>query len=100
MSSFEKMGYDIRQLKKPIKPLYGFSRKRIKPVGVITLSVSFSTLENPTTVYVTFDVLDMHYSYNAIFGRRLLNIFEDALHSGYLYLKVPTTFGVTSAFSS
>jgi hypothetical protein len=35
--------YDRKQLKEPTKPLYGFSGKRIEPVGVITLPVSFGT---------------------------------------------------------
>jgi hypothetical protein len=48
-----------------MKALYGFSDKRIEPVGVITLLVSFGILQNPRTEYIAFDVIDMHYSYNA-----------------------------------
>jgi hypothetical protein len=40
------------------------------------------------------------YPYNAIFGRGLLNTFEVVLHSAYLCLKVPATFGVITAFGS
>jgi hypothetical protein len=76
LSTFEKMGYDRRQLKEPIKPLYGFGRKRIEPVGVITLPVSFGNPKNPRIEYITFDVVDMHYPYKAIFKRELLNTFE------------------------
>jgi hypothetical protein len=47
--AFEKMGYNLKQLKEPTKPLYGFSGKRIEPVWVITLPVSFSTPQNPHT---------------------------------------------------
>jgi hypothetical protein len=47
LSTFEKMGYDKKQLKDSMKPLYGFSSKRIEPVGVITLLVSFGTTKNP-----------------------------------------------------
>jgi hypothetical protein len=68
LSSFKKMGYDKKQLKKPTKPHYGFSIKRIKPVRVITLHVSFGTPRNPHTEYITFDMVDMLYPYNAIFG--------------------------------
>jgi hypothetical protein len=32
LSTFEKMGYDKKQLKEPTKLLYGFGGKRIKPV--------------------------------------------------------------------
>jgi hypothetical protein len=33
LSAFEKMGYDRKQLKKTMQPLYGFDDKRIEPVG-------------------------------------------------------------------
>jgi hypothetical protein len=62
--------------------------------------VSFGTPKNPRTEYITFDVIDMPYSYNAIFGRGILNTFEAALRSAYLCLKVPATFGIISIFGS
>jgi hypothetical protein len=49
LSTFKKMGYDKKQLKESTKPLYDFGGKRIKPVGVITLPVSFGTPKNPRT---------------------------------------------------
>jgi hypothetical protein len=61
LAAFDKMGFDWKQLKEPSKPFYGFSRKRIEPVGVITLLVSFGTPQNPRTEYITFDVVDMPY---------------------------------------
>jgi hypothetical protein len=100
LPAFKKMGYDCKQLKEPTKPLYGFGSERIEPVGIITLPVSFGTPQNSRTKYITFDVVDMHYPYNAIFIRGSLNTFEDALHSGYLYQKVLATFRVISIFSS
>jgi hypothetical protein len=100
LTAFEKMGYDRKQLRELMKPLYGFSGKRIEPVRVITLPVSFSTPNNPRIEYITFDVVDMLYPYNAIFGRGLLNTLEAALHSSYLCLKIPATFGVISIFAS
>jgi hypothetical protein len=42
----------------------------------------------------------MLYPYNVIFGRSLLNIFEAALHSGHIFLKIPATFRVISIFGS
>jgi hypothetical protein len=49
LSTFEKMGYDKKQLKEPMKLLYGFGGKRIKPVRVITLPVSFGTPKKSRT---------------------------------------------------
>jgi hypothetical protein len=45
--TFEKMGYDKKQLKEPTKPPYGFGGQKIEPVGVVTLLVSFGTQETP-----------------------------------------------------
>jgi hypothetical protein len=42
----------------------------------------------------------MLYPYNVIFGRELLSTFEAALHSGYLCLEVPATFGIITIFRS
>jgi hypothetical protein len=100
LSTLKKMGYYKKQLKEPTKPLYGFSGKRIEPIRMITLPASFGTPKNPRTEYITFDVLDMLYPYNAIFGRGLLNTFEVVLHSAYLCLKVPATFSVITVFGS
>jgi hypothetical protein len=47
--TFEKMGYDKKQLKEPTKPFYGFGSKRIEPVGVITLPVALAPQKKPHT---------------------------------------------------
>jgi hypothetical protein len=94
------MGFDRKQLKEQSKPLYSFVGKRIEPVEAITLPVSFDTPKNPCTEYITFDVVDMTYPYNAIFERGLLNIFKAALHSAYMCLKIPATIGVIIVFDS
>jgi hypothetical protein len=83
------MGFDEKQLRDFSKPLYGFCGKRIEPVGAVALPVSFGTPNNPHTEYITFDVVDMAYPYNAIFGRALLNTFKASLPLAYLCLKVP-----------
>jgi hypothetical protein len=56
--------------------------------------------KKPRTEYITFDVVNTLYPYNAIFGRDLLNTFKAALHSGCLCLKITTTFGIISVFES
>jgi hypothetical protein len=81
-------------LKEASNPLYGLDGKRIEPVGSISLPVSFGNLRNAHTKYITFDVVDMNYPYNAIFIRGLLNTFEASLHSAYVCLKIPAALGV------
>jgi hypothetical protein len=74
--------------------LYDFSGWRIELVGSISPPVSFRRK------FVTFDVVDMHYPYNTILSRGLLNTFEVALHSAYLCLKVQASWGVISMHDS
>jgi hypothetical protein len=69
LATFDKMGFNWKWLREMSKPLYGFSGKRIEPVRAITLPVSFGTPKNPRTKYITFNVVDMTYPYNAIFRR-------------------------------
>jgi hypothetical protein len=66
LSTFEQMGLNKKQLKEAPKPLYGFRGRKIEPLGSISLPVSFSSLANARTEYITFDVVDMSYPYNAI----------------------------------
>jgi hypothetical protein len=88
------MGFNKKQLKEASKPLYGFRGKKIEPAGSISLPVSFGTLSNARTEYITFDVVDMLYPYNAIFGGGFLHTEEAVLHSLYLCFKIPATQGV------
>jgi hypothetical protein len=90
------MGFNKKQLKEASKLMYGFGGKKIELVGSISLLMSFGTLSNDRTEYITFDVVDMSYPYKAIFERGLLNTFEEALHSLYLCLKIPATQGFIS----
>jgi hypothetical protein len=87
-------------LKEASKPLYGFGGRKIEPIGTISLPVSFGSLSNACTEYITFDMVDMSYPYNAIFEKGLLNTFEVVLHSLYLCLKVPATLGIISIHGS
>ena len=63
-------------------------------IGKITLPVSFGDLSNPKTESITFDVVEMNYPYNAIFGRGLINKFEAIVHQLYLCMKMPANKGV------
>jgi len=67
-------------------------------LGKISLLVSFSEEENARTEYVTFDVVDLYYPYNAIFGRGFMNKFNTAIHTGYLCLKMPALHDIINVF--
>jgi hypothetical protein len=100
LSTFEQKGLNKSQLKESPKSLYGFGGRKNEPIGSISLPVSFGSPSNVRTEYITFDVVEMSYQYNAIFGRGLLKTFKAALHSLYLCLKVPAALGVISIHGS
>jgi hypothetical protein len=58
------------------------------------LQVSFGTIQNARTEYLSFDVVEMYYPYNAILGRGFLNKFEAIIHQAYLCVKIPAMQGV------
>ena len=58
------------------------------------MPVSFGIGSNARTEQITFDVVDIYYPYNALFGRETLNAFEAVISYSYLCMKVPAINGV------
>ena len=94
------MGISHILLKPADNPLYGFSGKGTFPVDKIELPLSFGTTPNARSEQITFDIVDMIYSYNAIMGRGLINKFEAAIHGLYLCMKIPGPQGVITIYSN
>jgi hypothetical protein len=60
----------------------------------VVLPVSFGTVQDTRTEYLSFDVVEMYYPYNGILGRGFLNKFEAVIHQEYVpCVKIPTTQG-------
>jgi hypothetical protein len=53
------MGLNKTQLKEESKPLYDIGGRKNETLGPISLPVSFCSLANARTEYITFDVVDM-----------------------------------------
>ena len=49
---------------------------------------------------MTFDVVDLYYPYNAIFGRGFANKFNIVIHLGYLCMKIPAFHGTITVHGS
>jgi hypothetical protein len=99
-SAFDQMKLSRSQLQHSDTPIIGFGGKQVNALGKISLPVSFSDQENARTEYVTFDIVDLYYPYNAIFGRGFANKFNMALHMGYLCMKMPTLHGIIIVLGS
>jgi hypothetical protein len=84
----------------PEYPLQGFGGKPIKPVGKISLPVSFGDLENARTESLTFDVVDIYHPYLAIFGIGFMNKFDAVIRQQFLCMKMPAPKGVITVFGN
>jgi hypothetical protein len=98
LKTFEKMNLNQHILHPPEYPLQGFGGKQIKPVGKISLPVSFGDLDNARTETLTFDVVDIYHPYLAIFGRGFMNKFNAVIRQQFLCMKIPTPKGVITVF--
>lgn len=100
VNAFDQMKLSKNQLQPSDSPLVGSGGKRIEALGNISLSVSIGDIQNARTEYITFDVVDLHYPYNAIFGRVFANKFNIAIHIGYLCMKMSALHGVIAVYGS
>jgi hypothetical protein len=98
LKTFEKMNLSQHMLHPPEYPLQGFRGKPIKPVGKISLPVSFGDLDNARTETLIFDVVDIYHPYLAIFGRGFMNKFDAVIRKQFLCMKIPAPKGVITIF--
>jgi hypothetical protein len=100
VNALDQMKLSWNQLQPSDSPLIGFGGKQIDALGKISLPVSFRGQENARTKYITFDVVDLYYPHNGIFGRGFANKFNAAIHMGYLCMKIPALHGVITVHGS
>jgi hypothetical protein len=93
-ATIDAMKIDRKLLGRAEHPLYGFGGKSIHSIGRIVLPVSFGTVSNARIEQIAFDVVDIHYPYNALFERGTLNAFEAVISYSYLCMKMLTINGV------
>jgi uncharacterized membrane protein len=67
---YDKMGLSRDLLQPPDTPLYGFGGRVIHAVGKVLLPVSFGTVQNARTEYLSFDIVEMYYPRQWHYGKR------------------------------
>nr|ABG65975.1 retrotransposon protein, putative, Ty3-gypsy subclass [Oryza sativa Japonica Group] len=95
--AYAKMGLPTQALTPAPASLRGFSREAVQVLGQTLLLIAFGSGENRREEQILFDVVDIPYNYNAIFGRATLNKFEAISHHNYLKLKMPGPTGIDDA---
>nr|ABA97718.2 retrotransposon protein, putative, Ty3-gypsy subclass [Oryza sativa Japonica Group] len=88
-STLDAMGILRSELMPTDQPFHGITpQSSSKPLGKITLPVTFSQANNFQTEQITFDVAEFDTAYNAIIGRTALAKFIAASHYAYQVLKM------------
>jgi hypothetical protein len=98
LHAFDCMGINHGLLKPADNSLYGFGCKGTFPIGHIELTLSFDTTPSTRSEQITFDIVDMVYSYNTIMGHGSINKFEAAIRGLYLCMKTLGPQGVITVF--
>jgi hypothetical protein len=98
LKTFEKMNLSQHMLHPPEYPLQGFGGKPIKPIGKVSLPVSFGDLDNARTETLTFDVVDIYHPYLTIFDRGFMNKFDAIIRQQFLCMKIPAPKGAITVF--
>ncbi|XP_066160046.1 uncharacterized protein [Oryza sativa Japonica Group] len=88
------MGLPTQALTPAPASLHGFDGEAVQVLGQALLLIAFGSGENKREEQILFDVVDIPYNYNAIFGRATLNKFEAISHHNYLKLKMSGPIGV------
>nr|AAT77381.1 putative polyprotein [Oryza sativa Japonica Group] len=89
-STLDAMGIPRSELTPTDQPFHGITpQSSSKPLGKITLPVTFGRASNFRTEQITFDVAEFDTAYNAIIGRTALAKFMAASHYAYQVLKMP-----------
>src|SRR5690348_6074756 len=94
------MGFNEKHLRKSQNPLFGFGGQRISAIGKKDLNVTFGEGATRRMEIITFDVVDIEYPYNVIFGRSTIIKFNAVIHMEYLWMKIPTAGGVLFVYGS
>ena len=87
----------MEDLEESDTPFYGIITGRgSRPLGHITLPVTFGDKGNYHSEYVRFEVASINSSYNAILSRPALAMFMAVPHHSYLVLKMTAPNGILS----
>jgi hypothetical protein len=92
--TYAKMGLPTLALSQAPTSLRGFGGETVQVLGQTLVKVAFGSQENRREEEILFDIVDIPYNYNAIFGRGTMTKFEAVSHHNYLKLKMPRSTGV------
>ena len=94
LPAFQQLKLDPKRLRLFESPLVSFSRDRVYPRGIVTLTITVGTQPRQLSRQLDFLVVDCLSSYNVIIGRPTLNRWKAATSTYCLKVKFLTDNGV------
>uniref|UniRef100_A0A2N9IUL6 Uncharacterized protein n=1 Tax=Fagus sylvatica TaxID=28930 RepID=A0A2N9IUL6_FAGSY len=94
LPAYQQMKVDKEQLKPIDIPLVGFTGDKVKPLGVVSLTIEAGTYPKQVRTSVEFLVVDCPSAYNVIIGRPTLNKLRAVTSTYHLLVRFPTEHGI------
>jgi hypothetical protein len=94
LPAYQQMKIDKEQLRPIDIPLVGFTGDKVKPTGVVSLTIEAGTYPKQVRTSVEFLVVDCPSAYNVIIGRPTLNKLRAVTSTYYLLVRFPTEHGI------
>uniref|UniRef100_A0A2N9H4D6 RNase H type-1 domain-containing protein n=1 Tax=Fagus sylvatica TaxID=28930 RepID=A0A2N9H4D6_FAGSY len=94
LPAYQQMKVDKEQLKPIDIPLVGFTGDKVKPLGVVSLTIEAGTYPKQVRTSVKFLVVDCPSAYNVIIGRPTLNKLRAVTSTYHLLVRFPTEHGI------
>ena len=94
LPAFQQMKLDKKRIRPFTLPMVSFTRDRIIPRGIVTLTVIVGTYPVQVTKEIDFLIVDCPLTYNIILGRPALNRLRVVTSTYYLKVKFPTANGL------
>ena len=94
LPAFQQMKLDKKRIRPFTSPLVSFTRDRIAPRGIVTLTMIIGTYPAQVTKEIDFLIVDCPSTYNIILGRPALNRLRVVTSTYHLKVKFPTAHGV------
>ena len=90
LPTFQQMKLDKKRIMPFTLPSVSFTRDRIVPIGIVTLTVIAGTYPAQVTKEIDFLIVDCPSMYNIILGRLALNRLKVVMSTYHLKVKFPT----------
>ena len=94
ISTFQQLNVDVKRLRPFESPLVSFSKDKVYPREIVTLTVMVGSYPLQVTNQHNFLLVDSPSSYNVIIGRPILNCWKAATSTYCLKVKFPTERGI------